>query len=148
MKVSETSVSAIARLVTGDAGLSKYRSGPDLVDLFNRYGSNDVHGQGFPSRWAYAEKKIRALNESAALAQLVRELLHPREFIGLDVRPTAACEYLNERLKFDGYEITLPPSCIAQRVIRTTEGSRVQFISAALQRRALAENSSMSKSLV
>src|ERR1051325_5004517 len=126
MKVSETSISAIGRLVTGDAGLSKYRSGPELVDLFNRYGSDDVYGQGFPSRWAYAEKKIRALNESAALAKLIREILHPREFIGLEARPPAAFEYLNERLKFDGYEVALPPGGTAQPVIRTIEGSLVQ----------------------
>jgi hypothetical protein len=127
MKVSEDSITAIARVVTGDEPVSRYRSGPRLVHFFNSYGSNDVYGQGFPSRWAYAEDKVRQLNDSPALADLLREVMHPKQFVGFDGGPNAAYSYLNERLKHDGYELTLPKSGVGQPIIRTSEGSLVDF---------------------
>lgn len=72
MKLSERTISAIGKIVTGDEGLSPYRSGPKLVRLFNDYGANDVYGQGFPSRWQYAEEKLRTLNGTTAILAHVR----------------------------------------------------------------------------
>lgn len=93
--------------MTGDENLSRYRSGPNLVRLFNDYGSNDEYGQGFPSRWQYAENKLRELNGTPALAALLCEVLDPREFMDSDCAPEPAIEYINQRLKYDGYEIAL-----------------------------------------
>lgn len=42
MKISERSISALAKIVTGDSQISPYRSGPVLVRLFNEFGANDV----------------------------------------------------------------------------------------------------------
>jgi hypothetical protein len=64
VKVAERTIARIGEIVTGDKGLSPYRSGPQLVRLFNEYGANDVYGQGFPSRWAYPEDKLREINVS------------------------------------------------------------------------------------
>lgn len=44
VKLSERSISAIADVITGDKGLSRYRSGPKLVRLFNEHGGDDVCG--------------------------------------------------------------------------------------------------------
>ncbi len=125
MKISERSVSAIAEIITGDNGLAKYRSGPKLVRLFNNHGSNDVYGQGFPSRLPYTEEKIRALNNSPALVGLLREALHPAEFLGFDGEAQAAYDHINARLTFDGYEIALTAS--GSPVVRTLHGSLVEF---------------------
>ncbi|NEQ46277.1 MAG: abortive infection family protein [Leptolyngbya sp. SIOISBB] len=93
--------------MTGDEGISTYRSGPDLVRLFNDYGSNDEYGQGFPSRWQYAEQKLRELNGTPALAALLREVLDPREFMDTEHELGPALEYINKRLSYDGFEIVL-----------------------------------------
>jgi hypothetical protein len=93
--------------VTGDEGLSPYRSGPVLVRLFNDYGADDVYGQGFPSRWDYAEQKLRALNDTPALAALIRHVLDPREFLDTKFDLAKALEYLNTRLKYDGFEVVI-----------------------------------------
>lgn len=107
MKISERTINAVGKIVTGDEGLSPYHSGPQLVRLFNDYGANDVYGQGFPSRWQYAEDKLRALNDTPALSALLCEVLDPREFMDTNFRIEDACEYINKRLRYDGFEVVI-----------------------------------------
>jgi hypothetical protein len=125
MKVSERTISAIADVITGDKRLSRYRSGPQLVHLFNNHGSNDVYEQGFPSRWAYTENRLRDLNGSPALVGLLQEALHPAEFLEFAGEPQAAYDHVNARLKFDGYEVALDRA--GTPAIRTLQGSMVEF---------------------
>ncbi|MDI6800323.1 MAG: hypothetical protein QMD53_06650 [Actinomycetota bacterium] len=77
-----------------------------LVRLFNEFGANDVYGQGFPSRWCYAEEKIRSINGTEHLPALIRSILDPREWLEFEKPPEEAVVYLNDYLKFDGFEIT------------------------------------------
>ncbi len=107
MKVSRKTITALGRIVTGDEGLSPYRSGPALVCLFNDYGADDEYGQGFPSRWSYAESKLRELNDKPALGSLLCEVLDPRDFMDTDFNVENALDYINKRLKFDGFEVHL-----------------------------------------
>jgi len=125
MKVSERTISGIADVVTGNKASPKYRSGPELVRLFNEYGSNDVYGQGFPSRWSYAESNLRSLNGTPALARLLCEVLHPIQFLDIASTPAGASDHINARLKFDGYEIAFDAAGVP--VIRTLHGSLVEF---------------------
>lgn len=106
MKISERSISALAKIVTGDSQISPYKSGPALVRLFNDYGANDVYGQGFPSRWYFAEEKIRSINGTAQLPSLICSVLDPREWLEFEKPREIAVSYLNDYLKFDGYEIS------------------------------------------
>ena len=124
MKISERSISALAKIVTGDSQISPYRSGPLLVRLFNEFGANDVYGQGFPSRWHYAEEKIRALNGTAQLERLIRTLLDPRDWFKFDKPRDAAVAYLNDYLKFDGFEIAPEGEFFGLRALR---GGAVAF---------------------
>ncbi len=107
MKLSEKTVKGLGQIVTGDKQLSPYRSGPVLVDLFNEYGADDDYGQGFPSRWVYAEDHVKRLNNTPDIAKLIVDVLDPRNFLGTDFEQQAACKYLNGYLKFDGYEVSL-----------------------------------------
>ena len=125
MKISERTITAIVSVITGDGGLSRYRSGPKLVQLFNEYGANDVYGAGFPSRAAYAADKLKALNDTPQLATLLVEVLHPAEFLDTSKDQHAACDYINARLKFDGYEIGLGKDAVP--LVRTMHGSIVEF---------------------
>jgi polyhydroxyalkanoate synthesis regulator phasin len=107
MKLSARTVKGLGQIVTGDNQLSPYCSGPALVDFFNEYGADNYYGQGFPSRWKYAEEQIRKLNNTPSIARLIVEILDPRNFLGTDFDQEAACNYLNEYLKFDGHEVSL-----------------------------------------
>ncbi len=107
MKLSENTLAELGKIVTGDTRMSPYRSGPMLVTLFNQFGSNDSYGKGggFPSRWVFAEEKLRLINGQVTLRHLVNTIFDAREWIGKDLKPEVAAEHLNKYLKFDGYEI-------------------------------------------
>jgi abortive infection Abi-like protein len=107
MNVSARTITAIQRIVTGDEEISPYRSGPMLVRLFNEYGANDSYGKGFPSRWVYAEDRLRELNGTKALSALLCEILDPREFLDTEWEPLPAAQYVNQRLSYDGYEVVI-----------------------------------------
>ena len=124
MNICERSVSALGRIITGDEGLSPYRSGPVLVKLFNEFGANDIYGQGFPSRWDYAEQKIRVINGTSALPALIRHVFDPRDYIGTEFDIEVAIEHVNKYLAFDNYEIAPDRN---QFVVRELSGSIVPF---------------------
>lgn len=107
MKLSESTLAELGKIVTGDKGISPYRSGPMLVKLFNQFGSNDFYGKGggFPSRWVFAEEKLRLINGQVTLRHLVNTIFDAREWIGKDLKPEVAADHINKYLKFDGYEI-------------------------------------------
>jgi hypothetical protein len=116
MKISERTVKRLAEIITGDKSLSPYRSGPKLVGFFNEFGTNHTYGQGFPSRWMFAEDCIRQFNDTPALKKVILFAVDPRDFMGATVYDNEtqqdnpanlrdALTYLNEFLAYDGYEI-------------------------------------------
>jgi hypothetical protein len=116
MKISERSIKRLGEIITGDKALSPYRSGPKLVEFFNDFGTNHRYGQGFPSRWSFAETCIRQFNNTPTLKKIILSTLDPRDFMGAIVydqetrekKPANlqdALKYLNEFLAYDGYEI-------------------------------------------
>jgi hypothetical protein len=105
MNISERTIGALAKIITGDNDLSPYRSGPKLVKFFNKYGYNDVYAQGFPSRWYYTEEKIRGLNNSPKLVSVIESAVDKRDYYETDYDVSDAVEYLNEYLRYDGYTL-------------------------------------------
>ena len=112
-KISRRTISAIQRVITGDkidmnAGpLAPYLSGPKLVEFFNEFGFNDTYGQGFPSRWAYAEAKLEQLNETPQLTDAIESSVYPPRFFDTPFEASSAVEYLNKYLAYDGLELVL-----------------------------------------
>jgi hypothetical protein len=94
-------------MITGDSKLSPYRSGPDLVQLFRRFGFRDEYGSGFPSRWKYTEEKIAEMNGTQALDDLLTTVLAPVEFLEDRQQLTSIIEKVNRYLEFDGYQILI-----------------------------------------
>jgi hypothetical protein len=134
MKLSERSIKRVAEIITGDKGLSPYRSGPKLVSFFNDFGCDHTYGQGFPSRWMFAEERIREFNGTATMKKIILSALDPRDFMGITVvdkqtqqsKPLNlqdALTYLNEFLAYDGYEIV--PHGKSHDVIDKTRGEIV-----------------------
>lgn len=124
MKLSARTISRLGQLVTGDKGLTPYRGGPKLVRLFNDYGANDTYGSGFPSRWQYAESHLTRINGTPKMAALIREILDPREFLDTNLDQRAAIDFLNQWLKYDGYEIVTDGDAVK---IRDLQGAAVEF---------------------
>jgi hypothetical protein len=116
MKISERSIKRLAEIITGDKGLSPYRSGPKLVGFFNELGTNHTYGEGFPARWSFTEDCIRQFNDTPTMKKIILAAVDPRDYMGAAVRdqktqerkPASlqdALRYLNEFLAYDDYEI-------------------------------------------
>jgi hypothetical protein len=107
VKISEQTISALGSIITGEAGLSPYRSGQQLISFFNEFGSKDTYGTGFPSRWYYAEEKLRKFNDTLTMQDIVIAALDPRHFLFKEHDINAAVKHLNPFLEFDNYELRL-----------------------------------------
>jgi hypothetical protein len=107
VKLSEQTISALSSIITGDGRCSPYRTGPQLVSFFNQFGSEDTYGNGFPSRWYYAEEKLRDLNNTAKMKEVLIAVLDPRSFLAKEFDINVAVEHLNQFLDFDDYELRL-----------------------------------------
>ena len=81
MLLSPKSLEKLRILINED---TEYRSGPQLVSLFNKVGFNDIYGQGFPSRWMYTDQKLERINGTPNLIQYIRIVFNPANFISLD----------------------------------------------------------------
>lgn len=112
MNLSDFSINTLKELVSGDSDLSPYRSGPQLIDLFNRHGARDVYSYkdgGLPgalSRNAYVVERLEGLKGTKDLVELIEELVDPRHFINheeLENDPLA--EAINEIIIHDGYRL-------------------------------------------
>jgi hypothetical protein len=111
MKVANQTIEALQKLITGDPikssnPLAPYRSGPELVDFFNQFGEEDQYGQGFPSRWIYAESRLHEFNGKPVLKDLIECVVDPRTFLGSEFSIDEAVDYMNQFLEFDGYKLT------------------------------------------
>lgn len=109
MKISARTIGQLKQFITGDNNLTPYRSGPALVRLFNEYGFDDTYSMsgGFPSRHIFAEDKIKKLNDTPALSQLIEEIFDPLEFEGTDKSFHEAVEAINPFLERDGFRLSL-----------------------------------------
>ncbi len=105
LSISMKTIKAVAQVITGDKGLSPYHSGPQLVELFNGYGNDDAYGQGFPSRWAYAENCIKQFNSTPKISKIIEDAVDPRNYLDSDHDAEEAVSYLNEYLQYDSLKL-------------------------------------------
>jgi len=60
---------------------SQYRSGPELVDFFNKLGFHDRYGDGFPSRWLYTEENLKKINGTSDIDECIKTVFAQNNFI-------------------------------------------------------------------
>ncbi|MFS0777083.1 phospholipase D-like domain-containing protein [Neobacillus sp. 3P2-tot-E-2] len=102
MKLDDVALSQLVPIINE----SYYRSGPVLVNLFNKYGCRDVYGKGFPSRKDYTFAKLKQINETKQLEMLINEIIYSRSYIGTDVDVYLNfVEPINEIFKYCGYKL-------------------------------------------
>lgn len=109
--IDSKTIEALQKLITGDpvsggSSLAPYRSGPDLIGFFNQFGNNDEYGQGFPSRWMYAESSISELNGKPEIIGVIESAVDPRAYLSSTFSIDEAVDYLNQFLEFDGCKLT------------------------------------------
>lgn len=95
----------LAKVFCGDEGYTPYIKGQELVMYFNKYGFNDIYEQGFPSRWKYTEEKLRQLNGTEAIRQIIEDTVDPRRYHGLSLNYDDAARKLNDVLKYDAIQL-------------------------------------------
>lgn len=105
MEVSEYTIDFLGEAIAGDLAGFPYRTGPDLVKFFNRFGARDTYGQGFPTRRVYAQDRIRELNHTAALDDALLAAVDPRLYSREETGVAFAVEAVNDVIKYDGYEL-------------------------------------------
>lgn len=105
MKIALRTIKALGRIITGDGGMSPYRSGPQLVTFFNGHGGNELYGQGFPSRWQFAEKQLQKLNGTNSIKKVIEDALDPRHYLETEFDAGSVVEHLNKYLVYDGLEL-------------------------------------------
>lgn len=125
LKISERTLKALGKIVTGDEGLSPYKSGPNLVSLFNNLGLNDVYGQGFPSRWSYAEDSIRKINGKPELVLLIEMVFDPREYLNTKFKVEDALEFINKYLSYEKNQVVIVNGYAK---VRDSQGTEVEFV--------------------
>lgn len=84
---------------------TEYRSGPQLVQFFNRHGFKDSYGPGFPSRWVFTDQKLEKLNGSPEIDKCIRSVLSPANFIGRLPHLDKCIADLNAYLAFDKWRV-------------------------------------------
>jgi len=84
---------------------TEYRSGPQLVKLFNKLGFNDSYGQGFPSRWVYTDSRLEQINGKPNLDKCIKEILAPINFVSRINELDSLIQDFNQYLAFDKWKV-------------------------------------------
>ena len=108
MKLSNTTISKLVEYVVGD-DYQPYRSGTQLIKLFNEYGGFDyLPSKGMPlmpnsslkySRKNFVEQKMAEMNDTLGLRQLI-------EYVVNQAESPSVPEKIGNLLSKDGYAVT------------------------------------------
>ncbi|QQL50121.1 abortive infection family protein [Mucilaginibacter ginkgonis] len=107
MNISALVINPLAKFICGDTNEAPYMTGTTLVEFFRRYGFQDNYESGFPSRWVYTEEKVKSLNGTTILEDVLIDVLDSRRYLFAKVSFEHAIHAVNNILKFDGYMVVL-----------------------------------------
>jgi hypothetical protein len=118
MLLDSRSIKALLPVITGESENTSpyYRSGPDLISLFNTYGFQDEYkysSGGLPegkSRKDYALARVQEINNNdEKMKDFIESIVDPRKFMSStpDVAETVAntVKFVNLIIKMDGLEL-------------------------------------------
>lgn len=104
MQLNAKTLEKLRVIINGDE-TADYRSGPKLVNFFNALGFNDNYGPGFPSRWAYTEERLQALNGKPELDKCIRNTFAVVDYIGRVDELDALIADFNQYMAFDKWSV-------------------------------------------
>ncbi|OXS74007.1 hypothetical protein B1B04_10355 [Lysinibacillus sp. KCTC 33748] len=107
MKIKNKTIKIMAETIAGDNEKSIYRSGPKLVDFFNDLGFDDTYGPGFPTRWVFAEAKIKEIINQDRLLEFINYSLSAEHYLEVQSQfdVDEIIEYWNSYLELDDIKI-------------------------------------------
>lgn len=106
MKISAASLDYLVGIITGDAQLSPYRTGAELVVFFDKYHEGaDIEYSKYKSRANYTKKCLEEVNGSSELKKIIRKSF---DFWNAETfKPQVVGEAFNSYLERDGYQLQL-----------------------------------------
>lgn len=104
MRLSKKTLEVLRDIINGD-GTPNYRKGSQLVDFFNNLGFHDVYAQGFPSRWAYTDEKLQAINGTPELDKCIKMTFAVIDYVGRIEQLDTLIADFNQYLAFDKWEV-------------------------------------------
>lgn len=125
MKLDDKSIEQLVPVINGDIrdcdepefslGLTIYKNGLQLVSLFNNYGyPKDVYNaegvRGLPdnlSRSQYTKSRLTGINNTKHLENLINNFVFSRNYTNTDYDIDAIAIYINNIIKYNGYELKL-----------------------------------------
>lgn len=108
MYLSESTLKKLRELINEDI---EYRSGRNLVSLFNEFGFDDVY-ENFPARCEYTDEKLRVLNNESKMKIFLEDFFSPKHFIGKKEQLKMHLDDFNEYLLFDNLGLSLKKTSV------------------------------------
>ncbi|UZJ63203.1 hypothetical protein OKW96_11810 [Sphingobacterium sp. KU25419] len=108
MKLSPLTLSKISGFITGDNKNCPYRSGPEILELFNEVDILDTYKGGMPeglSRTNYTKQTLTKINDSDKIAKILSLVFDSRLFAGTDYSFEECITQANIILARDNYSI-------------------------------------------
>lgn len=112
-RFSTQTITALAEVVTGGSAgdsspsIGHYRSGPKLERLFGGLNVELRIGNAsrVPTVLAVLEHENRQAEGKATIIRIIEACADPRDYLDDELKLTAVVDYMNKRLRFDGYEL-------------------------------------------
>lgn len=117
-KFSPQYIDALAECITGGSGsrtappIGIYRKGSDIADFFQSLGYDINYGDvayGFWSRVSFTKNFLTNINATKNgfrhIVRITQRCLDPRDYVNHEDKLENVFEYLNEYLKYDGFEL-------------------------------------------
>lgn len=105
MKLNDKTISVLREIINDDEGINNYRSGPYLVEFFNKLGFNDSYDSGFPSRWKYTEDRLHRINGTPKMKECIKQTFSVIDYVeNINILDELIVNF-NKYLSFDKYEI-------------------------------------------
>ena len=102
MRINKKALEKLRNLINEE---TEYRSGPKLIELFNKLGFNDLYEQGFPSRWKYTDDRLEKINGTQELDKCIKIIFDPINFLPqIDALDNLIKDF-NQYLVFDNWKI-------------------------------------------
>lgn len=105
MKLNDKTISELRKIINDDDGINNYRSGPFLVEFFNKLGFNDSYDSGFPTRWKYTEDRLHRINGTPKMEECIKQTFSVIDYLeNINILDELIVNF-NKYLAFDKYEI-------------------------------------------
>lgn len=118
MVLCDATLIKLRKIINGDENpFAIYRRGQDLVKFFNKLGSHEIYGRGFPSRWKYTDEKLSQINGTPEIDKCIKMTFAPVNFRERINDLDALIASFNSVLQFDKWQVVREEDAISLKKI-------------------------------